>query len=83
MAKVRVKEPVSIYDHDAQVFVTPAVGDYWDDSDPFVKANRWAFATDEELAEIAAAPALTEVTVEAATAAPGERRATKRATPKK
>jgi hypothetical protein len=50
-----------------------------DETDPIVKANRWAFASDGELAEErAAARNVDSVTIEKATRAPGEKRSTKR-----
>lgn len=79
MAKVRLKSPVSIYDHANDVFVTPPLTQYFDETDPFVKANRWAFGTDEEIADLAGQPAPTEVgIIEEATAEPGKRRATRK-----
>lgn len=51
-----------------------------EETDPLVKANRWAFASDEELAaEQEAARQVDSVSVERATKAPGEKRTTKRA----
>lgn len=50
-----------------------------DASDPLVKANRWAFASDTELAEEQeAARNVTSVPVERATRAPGEKSAARR-----
>jgi hypothetical protein len=78
MAKVRIREPLSIYDHDNDVFISPSLDQYFDDTDPFVKANAWAFATDEELAEAAAQPHALEVgLVEDATNQPGKARRTR------
>jgi len=61
----------SLYDFDAQTFPAPRPDEYLDEDDPFVKANRWAFVSDDELA-VGSAGLVTEVVVEAATSAPGE-----------
>lgn len=78
MPKVRIREPLSLYDFESGTFRAPALDEYFDDTDPFVKAHSWAFASDQELAAAAATPPVTEVTIEAATAAPGEKRNTRR-----
>jgi hypothetical protein len=50
-----------------------------DESDPLVKAHRWAFVSDEEAAEEAAAARQVEsVVVESATKRPGQKRNTGR-----
>lgn len=50
-----------------------------EENDPLVKAHRWAFASDEEVAaEIEAARSVDSVQIERATAAPGEKRTTRR-----
>lgn len=78
MAKVRIRAPYVLVDVETQTSYAPKLSDYFDDTDPLVKAHRWAFATDEELAADAANPPLTEIVVETATAAPGEKRSTRR-----
>ena len=51
-----------------------------DETDPLVKAHRWAFASDEEVAEEqAAARQVTSVSIEQATKAPGEKSTARRA----
>lgn len=78
MAKVRIREALSLYDFESGTFRAPALDEYFDDADPFVQSHPWAFASDDELAAHAGAPLVTEVIVEQATAAPGEKRATRR-----
>lgn len=49
-----------------------------EDTDPIVKANRWAFASDAEIVEEQTA-ARNVTSVERATKAPGEKRTTRKA----
>ena len=54
-----------------------------DESDPLVKAYRWAFVSDEEAADEAAnARQVDSVAVESATKRPGEKRAARRTSKK-
>lgn len=82
--KVRVRNPGhhALYNPVTGLHETPGINDRFDRNHPLVKTHPWAFATDDELAVQAAADrARTSVQiggVEAATAAPGERRATRR-----
>ncbi len=78
MAKVRVRGIYALTDPETGVTVVPRAEDYYDTSDSIVKQHGWAFATDDELQEAQAAGPVESVIVEAATAAPGEKRATRR-----
>lgn len=72
--KVRIREALSLFDFESGTYRAPALDEYLDSDDPFVKAHQWAFATDDELAVAAAAAPVTEVIVEAASAEPGTKR---------
>lgn len=69
MATVRVKPDVAatVYNAETASYEALTPGRPYDSSDPFVKANAWAFTTDVELDS-----------VEQATAEPGEKRPTRR-----
>jgi hypothetical protein len=73
MSIVRVKSDVRATVFDAstggQVALLP--GEEYEDTDPIVKAHRWAFQTDSESD---ATPRVRSMRVEQATAVPGERR---------
>lgn len=77
MGKVRLREPVAIYDAELGAHVVPKPTDYYDEKDPLVKAHPWAFASDEELS---AQPMgiMESVQIEQATAEPGEKRSTRK-----
>jgi hypothetical protein len=79
--RVRVRQPgqYALYEPEAGIHVTPKIDEYFDQDHPLVKAHPWAFGTDAELAEqVQAERQQTSVAVEQATAAPGEKRATRR-----
>jgi hypothetical protein len=82
--RVRVRQPGqhALYDADAGVHVIPRIDEYFDVDHPLVKAHPWAFGTDAELAEQVdqdrRATSVAIPDVEAATAAPGEKRTTRR-----
>ena len=61
-----------------QTFVALELGRPYDEDDPLVQAHRWAFVAAGELAEANSAEPVTSVTIETATARPGEKRATRR-----
>lgn len=72
MGYVRAREPVAVRDPSAPGILqvlNPSVP--VNENDPMVKAYPWAFVSDDELAA-------EHGPVEAATAAPGEKRTTKR-----
>lgn len=76
---VRFKGGVILRHPDTGLASVPPADAPIDASDPLVKAYPWAFASDDEIAdEQASARQVTSVRVEAATAAPGEKRSTKR-----
>lgn len=76
--KVRANQIVNLYDHSTDTWVTLTSDRYYDPADPLVKANRWAFSTDDELAAVQSEGPRTEVVIETATAEPGRRRSTRR-----
>lgn len=82
--KVRVRQPGqhALYEPESGVHMTPRIDEYFEQDHPLVKAHPWAFGTDAELAErVHADQQVTSVPVpqvEQATAAPGEKRATRR-----
>lgn len=73
MSIVRVKPGIQCvtFDHENQTFVTLTPGVEFDSNDPFVKANGWAFGTDDERE---AKGRKVAVRVEDASAAPGSKR---------
>jgi len=74
---VRVKPPVSVLrhpEHGGMVAPDPALP--YSVDDPLVKAFPWQFQSDDDAADPASV--VTEVKVERATRAPGERRQTRR-----
>lgn len=73
MATVQHRQPVVVRHPDSDQFITLARGMEFDDSDPIVATFAWAFEPDETPREV------TSVSVEAATAAPGEKRSIRRA----
>lgn len=77
MSIVRVKPDVaaSVFDESINAFVGLAPGAEYDSNDPIVKAHPWAFAPDGDRP---ARGRVTSISVEQATAAPGEQRTTKR-----
>ena len=78
MGKLRIKEPVVLYDATIESHVVPHPTTYYDESDGLVKQHRWAFGTDEEIAELRQSGVPADgVLVESATAAPGEKRSVK------
>lgn len=79
--RVRVRHPGqhALYDPAAGMHITPKIDEYFEPDHPLVKAHGWAFGTDAELAaEVEADRQVDSVPIEAATAAPGEKRATRR-----
>lgn len=81
MALVRLRPDAygaGFADVDTQSHVIPDPYRLYDENDPLVKANRWAFGTEDELAALALLPPITEVRVEAATSNPGESRRARR-----
>lgn len=84
MGYVRVREPGKhAFRHPEHGgHVTPRADELFDESDPLVKANRWAFATDAEFAkqrdEERASHAEAMQVVEQASAVPGEKRPARR-----
>jgi hypothetical protein len=78
MAKyVRFKGGVILRHPDTGAPFVPNSGPI-DESDPIVKANRWAFESEDEVAQAAEAPVVDSVRVEQATKRPGEKRNAKR-----
>lgn len=77
MAIVRVKPDVAatVHDETTGMFIALRPGAEFDDNDPFVKANRWAFQSD---ATTDARPRAVAASVEQASANPGELRKTRR-----
>lgn len=73
VATVQHRQPVVVRHPVTDQFVTLARGMEFDDSDPIVSTFAWAFEPDETPREV------TSVAIEAATAAPGEKRSTRRA----
>lgn len=71
MAKLRVRGTFVFVCPTTGVLVVPKPDDIYNDTDPLVKAYRWAFATDDELWS-------ERHGVEQASAVPGEKRATRR-----
>lgn len=64
---------------DTGLLIVPSPDTPVADSDPLVKAHKWAFVSDEELAEEADTAARSHgPVVEQATASPGEKRTTRR-----
>lgn len=77
---VRPRGGVAIIHPETGVPFVPTAGVPIEESDPLVQAYRWAFVSDAEAAaEADTAVPVTEVKVERATKAPGEKRLTKRA----
>lgn len=83
--KLRIREPGkhALLNPETLNHESPRLDDRFDEDHPLVKAHRWAFGTDAEIAE--AAQAAREVTsvsiaglVEEATAVPGQARRTRR-----
>ena len=72
MATVLHRSPVVVRHPDTEQFVTLARGMEFADGDPIVKAFAWAFEPDDTPREV------TSVAIEAATAAPGEKRSARR-----
>jgi hypothetical protein len=72
MATVQHRQPVVVRHPGSDQFVTLARGMEFADSDPIVAAFAWAFEPDDAPREV------TSVAIEAATAAPGEKRSTRR-----
>jgi hypothetical protein len=70
--------PVVVNDPNTDQSIIVRPNDIWDADDPFVQANPAYFAKDPDEAVINRTFRRTEATVETATAAPGERRTTKR-----
>lgn len=79
MARVRVTGVYALYDQTTGAHITPRPSEYFDSDDPLVQQHSWAFATDDELAAKSEEAPPDSVVIEAATKAPGEKRATKRA----
>lgn len=77
MSIVRVQPGIAavVYDESVKGFVALAPGAEYDSADPIVKSHPWAFGSD---ADRPARGRVTSVSVEQATAAPGEQRTTKR-----
>lgn len=73
MSIVRVRSGVrsAVWDPTVNAFVALRPGAEFDDTDPIVVANGWAFQSD---AKASAAPRVRSVRVEQATANPGELR---------
>tara|TARA_R110000868_G_scaffold322055_1_gene583060 strand:- start:614 stop:841 length:228 start_codon:yes stop_codon:yes gene_type:complete len=73
MSIVRVRPGVAAVIHDASTasMVALTAGAEYDSADPIVKAHGWAFQTD---ATEDARPRVRSVSIEQATAAPGEKR---------
>jgi hypothetical protein len=79
MAKyVRFKGGVILRHPDTGAPFVPQAGTPLEESDPIVKAYRWAFESEDEVAQAVQAPVVDSVRVEQATKRPGEKRATKR-----
>lgn len=82
--KVRVKRPgqSALFNAETGAYETPKIDEYFDQDHPLVRQHPWAFGTDAEIAQLVEVEqSRTSVPipqVEAATAAPGERRATRR-----
>lgn len=82
--KVRVRQPGqhSLYEPESGVHMSPKIDEYFEQDHALVKAHPWAFGTDAELSEaVQVEQQRTSVPVpqvEAATANPGEKRATRR-----
>jgi len=77
MSIVRVKSDVAatVHDETTGMFIALRPGAEFDDNDPFVKANRWAFQSDAT-AEPRTRPVA--VPIEQASDNPGELRKTRR-----
>jgi hypothetical protein len=80
--RVRAPGKHALLNPETGLHESPGIDDRFAPNHPLVKAHRWAFGTDAEIAaEVAEAQAVTSVRiadVEQATAAPGEKRATRR-----
>lgn len=70
--------PCAVYVEELGVHVVPNPAQAYSEDDPVVKAARWMFVTDEELAADGGNVPPTEVRIEDATARPGARRGTRR-----
>lgn len=75
---VRVLQPCALLHPELGTHVVPPLSAYYDDDDPLVVAHPEAFGTDEEILELKNAPAVEGVTIEQASAAPGEKRRARR-----
>jgi hypothetical protein len=72
MAVVGLRSPVAAQHPATGQFITLARGMEFDDDDPIVAAHPWAFRDEPKAGPV------TEVPIEQATAAPGEKRGTRR-----
>jgi hypothetical protein len=78
MTLVRLREPVALLDPETGAHVVPRTTEYFDENAPLVKQHPWAFATDDELASASPTGIRESVVIEHGTAAPGEKRRTRR-----
>lgn len=75
---VRPKQPpVALYHPELGAHVVPVPSQFYADDDPLVVEYPWAFGTEEELLAAETPKTRESVPIESATAAPGEKRATR------
>lgn len=79
---LRIREPGkhALLHPETGLHISPKPDEQFTEDNPLVKAHRWAFGTEDEIAaEREAAQNVTSVPIEQATSAPGEKRPTRRA----
>jgi hypothetical protein len=69
--------PCAVFVPELGAHIVPNPAQPYDEDDPIVRAARWMFVTDDEMDSARPDP-VTEVRIETATRAPGQRRNTRR-----